>query len=46
MSPLSFAWLGHGGGAGDRQRFGITTRGPTRVITDLCVLEPDLEATS
>jgi glutaconate CoA-transferase subunit B len=33
--------FGHGGGMGDRERWGIATKGPTRVITDLCVLEPD-----
>jgi glutaconate CoA-transferase, subunit B len=32
--------FGHGSGAGNRQALGLTTRGPTRVITDLCVLEP------
>jgi glutaconate CoA-transferase subunit B len=35
--------LGHGEGPGDRERLGITTRGPTRLITDLCVMEPDPE---
>jgi glutaconate CoA-transferase subunit B len=33
--------LGHGDGPGAREALGIRTRGPTRVITDLCVLEPD-----
>jgi len=33
--------LGHGDGADHRARLGLTTAGPTRVITDLCVLEPD-----
>jgi glutaconate CoA-transferase subunit B len=33
--------FGHGGGAGDRRRLGIATRGPTRVMTDLCVMGPD-----
>ena len=33
--------MGHGKGGDDRQRLGLTTAGPTRVITDLCVLEPD-----
>src|SRR5690606_35553407 len=33
--------IGHGSGAGERARLGITTKGPTRVITDLCVMEPD-----
>jgi glutaconate CoA-transferase subunit B len=33
--------LGHGSGPGSRARLGVTTRGPTRVITDYCILEPD-----
>src|SRR5882724_590391 len=33
--------LGHGKGGDDRQRHGVTTKGPTKVITDLCVMEPD-----
>jgi glutaconate CoA-transferase subunit B len=33
--------LGHGDGIGHRARLGLTTLGPTKVITDLCVLEPD-----
>lgn len=35
--------FGHGAGKGDRAALGLTTRGPTKVITDLCVLEPDPE---
>ncbi len=35
--------FGHGDGGADRQRLGITTRGPTRLVTDLCVMEPDAE---
>jgi glutaconate CoA-transferase subunit B len=35
--------LGHGTGPGSRERLGVTTKGPTRVITDLCLLEPDAE---
>ena len=35
--------LGHGKGGDDRQKLGVTTDGPTKVITDLCVLEPDPE---
>jgi glutaconate CoA-transferase subunit B len=35
--------LGHGVGGDHRQRLGLKGRGPTRVITDLCVLEPDPE---
>ena len=33
--------LGHGEGADHRARLGIKTKGPTRLITDLCVFEPD-----
>jgi glutaconate CoA-transferase subunit B len=33
--------LGHGQGGDDRKKLGVTTDGPTKVITDLCVLEPD-----
>jgi glutaconate CoA-transferase subunit B len=33
--------FGHGTGRGSREALGLTTRGPTRVMTDLCVLEPD-----
>jgi glutaconate CoA-transferase subunit B len=33
--------LGHGTGRGSREALGLSTRGPTRVMTDLCVLEPD-----
>src|SRR5947209_247001 len=47
MSPRSFVAdldfvtsFGHGSGAGNREAIGLTTQGPTRVITDLCVLEP------
>ena len=35
--------VGYGGGPGDRERLGLRGRGPTRVITDLGVLEPDPE---
>ena len=35
--------LGHGTGGDHRQRLGLKTKGPTRLITDLCVLEPDAE---
>jgi glutaconate CoA-transferase subunit B len=47
MSPRAFVErlpfvtsFGHGEGRGSRAALGLTTRGPTRVITDLCVLEP------
>jgi glutaconate CoA-transferase, subunit B len=33
--------LGHGTGGDSRQKLGVNTKGPTRVVTDLCVLEPD-----
>ncbi len=36
--------FGHGGGAGERERLGLRGAGPTRVITDLGVLEPDRES--
>jgi glutaconate CoA-transferase subunit B len=35
--------LGHGEGGGHRARLGVTTKGPTKLITDLCVFEPDGE---
>jgi glutaconate CoA-transferase subunit B len=35
--------LGHGEGPGTRAALGVTTKGPTKVITDLCVMEPDPE---
>jgi glutaconate CoA-transferase subunit B len=48
MSPRSFVErlsfvtsFGHGRGKGDREALGLTTKGPTRLMTDLCVLEPD-----
>jgi glutaconate CoA-transferase subunit B len=33
--------VGYGSGPGDRERLGMTGRGPTTVITDLAVLRPD-----
>jgi len=33
--------LGHGEGGDHRARLGVNTKGPTRLITDLCVFEPD-----
>ncbi len=35
--------FGHGKGRGDREELGLTTQGPTRMMTDLCVMEPDPE---
>ena len=32
--------LGHGEGGDHRARLGVTTKGPTKLITDLCVFEP------
>jgi glutaconate CoA-transferase, subunit B len=33
--------LGHGEGGDYRARLGVKTKGPTKLITDLCVFEPD-----
>ncbi len=33
--------FGHGEGGDHRERLGIKTKGPTKVITDFCILEPD-----
>lgn len=33
--------LGHGTGGDDRVKKGASTKGPTKLITDLCVMEPD-----
>jgi len=33
--------VGHGDGAGSRERLGLRGKGPTQVITDLGILEPD-----
>ena len=33
--------FGHGDGGGHRERLGLKTKGPTKLITDLCVFEPD-----
>jgi glutaconate CoA-transferase, subunit B len=35
--------LGHGAGYGDRERLGAKTKGPTKLVTDLAVFEPDGE---
>jgi glutaconate CoA-transferase, subunit B len=35
--------FGHGTGGEDRARRGIQTKGPTRLVTDLCIFEPDPE---
>lgn len=33
--------LGHGKGGDDRNKLGVSTQGPTKVFTGLCVMEPD-----
>lgn len=33
--------LGHGEGGDHRQRLGVKTKGPTKLITDLCIMEPN-----
>jgi glutaconate CoA-transferase, subunit B len=41
VSRLDFmTTLGHGEGGSHRSRLGFETKGPTTVITDLCVMEP------
>src|SRR4051794_3173540 len=42
VSQLDFmTTLGYGTGSGQRARLGFGSRGPTKVITDLCVMDPD-----
>jgi glutaconate CoA-transferase subunit B len=36
--------VGHGRGPGDREKLGLRGKGPTRVITDLGILEPDADS--
>src|SRR5262245_11552487 len=33
--------LGHGDGGKAREKLGVKTKGPTNLITDLCIFEPD-----
>ncbi len=35
--------LGHGEGGNHRERLGVKTKGPTRLVTDLCIFEPDAQ---
>ncbi len=35
--------MGHGPTGRERRAMGLTSRGPTKLITDLCVFEPDAE---
>ena len=48
QSPRAFAAkldfvtsMGHGEGGDHRARLGLKTKGPTKLITDLCIFEPD-----
>lgn len=48
QSPRSFVErldfitsMGHGEGGDHRERLGVRTKGPTRLITDLCLFSPD-----
>src|SRR5207302_1273228 len=48
QSPRSFAAklefitsMGHGEGGDHRARLGLRTKGPTKLVTDLCIFEPD-----
>jgi glutaconate CoA-transferase subunit B len=44
VEELSFITsIGYGAGPGDRERLGMSGAGPVKVITDLCVMEPDPE---
>jgi glutaconate CoA-transferase subunit B len=38
-----FTSIGHGSGADSREKLGVGTKGPTRLITDLAIYEPDAE---
>ncbi len=33
--------LGHGSGPESRRELGVATKGPTKIVTDLCLMEPD-----
>lgn len=35
--------LGHGDGPNGRARLGVSTKGPTLLVTDLCIMKPDPE---
>jgi glutaconate CoA-transferase subunit B len=39
-----FTSFGFGEGGDHRQRLGITTTGPTKIMTDLCMMEPDADS--
>jgi glutaconate CoA-transferase subunit B len=36
--------LGHGEGGDHRARLGVATKGPTKLLTDLAIFEPDLKS--
>jgi glutaconate CoA-transferase subunit B len=36
--------MGHGEGGDHRARLGLRTKGPTKLVTDLCIFEPDPKA--
>lgn len=36
--------LGHGPGPGTREKLGLSTKGPTLLVTDLCIMKPDPES--
>lgn len=38
-----FTSFGHGTGGDDREKLGITTKGPTLLVTDLAIWKPDAE---
>jgi glutaconate CoA-transferase subunit B len=35
--------MGHGEGGDHRARLGLKTKGPTKLVTDLCIFEPDTQ---
>ena len=42
VSRLDFITsMGHGEGGDHRARLGLKTKGPTKLVTDLCIFEPD-----
>jgi len=36
--------MGHGEGGDHRARLGLKTKGPTKLVTDLCIFEPDRQS--
>ncbi len=33
--------LGHGSGPGSREALGVETKGPTKIMTDRCLVQPE-----